>query len=70
VFGGFMLTLFITFKWKTKKMTKELSEGNPGYAKSILKSLVNFSITVLSPIILGVIFVITVLQKFFGVSLF
>jgi neurotransmitter:Na+ symporter, NSS family len=70
VFGGFMLTLFITFKWKTKKLTKELSEGSNGYSKSILKTLINFSITLLSPILLGVIFVITVLQKFFGVSLF
>ena len=70
VFGGFMLTLFITFKWKTSRLTKELSHGNPGYANSLLNKLINFAITVISPVLLGSIFLITVLQKFFAIHVF
>lgn len=70
VFGGFMLTLFITFKWKTHRLTKELSHGNPGYTNSWLKNFINFSITIISPVLLGSIFIITVLQKFFGIHVF
>lgn len=67
--GGFMLSLFVAFKWKTKNLTKEILQGNPNYDGSVIQKLVNFSITVICPIILGSIFLITLLTKFLGLDL-
>ncbi|MEQ9582795.1 MAG: hypothetical protein RIM68_11655, partial [Arenibacter sp.] len=67
--GGFMLSLFVAFKWKTKRLSEEIAQGNPGYEGSFIQKLVNFSITVICPIILGTIFLITMLTKFLGLDL-
>ncbi|QNL21908.1 sodium-dependent transporter [Hyphobacterium sp. CCMP332] len=67
--GGFMLSLFVAFKWKTKSLSEEIAQGNPGYEGSLIQKLVNFSITVICPIILGTIFLITMLTKFLGLDL-
>ena len=69
-FGGLMLTLFISFKWRTQSMTSEIYHGNPGYIQSPLRNFINLMITTISPLVLALIFVVTVLQKFFGVYLF
>lgn len=68
--GGFMLTVFIGFKWKTKNLSLEISKGNPGYEGSFLEKFVNIVITTVCPLLLGLIFVVTVLQKFLNVQIF
>lgn len=68
--GGFMLSLFIVFKWKTHRLTKEIGKGDPAYPGSRLEKYVNFTITTVCPIFLGLLFVVTVLQKFFNVQVF
>lgn len=68
--GGFLLTIFIAFKWKTKNLSKEISRGNPTYQGSLLEKFVNLMITTLCPLVIGMIFIITVLQKFVGINIF
>ncbi|MEM6262626.1 MAG: sodium-dependent transporter [Bacteroidota bacterium] len=65
--GGFLLTLFIAFRWKTHNMSKELELGFPGYLNSLAGKYINFVIVTVCPFVLGTIFLLTVLQKFFGV---
>ncbi len=64
--NGLLICLFVRFRWKRSQLTKELSEGNPNYATSWLEKYVSFSIGTFIPVILAVIFVNTVITKFFG----
>lgn len=68
--GGFLLTLFIAFRWKTHGMSEEILSGNPGYQGSFIQKFINAMITVICPVILGTIVVLTILEKFMGVSFF
>jgi len=68
--GGFLLTLFIGYKWKTRRLTKEILHGCPGYDRSFLQKFINLTITTIAPFFLGLIFLVTVLQKFAGIQIF
>jgi NSS family neurotransmitter:Na+ symporter len=68
--GGFLLSVFIAFKWKTANMSEEISHGNPTYRGSIWEKFFNVMITYVCPVVLGAMFVLTILQKFFGLEIF
>ena len=68
--GGLLLTIFIATRWKTKNLSDELSHGYEGYKGSLAEKFINIMIVYVSPLILGFVFILTVLQKFFGISLF
>jgi len=68
--GGFLMTIFIATKWKIANFNKELETGNEGYMGSFMQKYLNFALTIFAPIFLGLMFIITVLQKFFEVNLF
>lgn len=68
--GGFMLSLFIAFKWKSRNLTAELALGDPGYPGSKLQKFISFMIATVCPLFLGLLFVVTVLQKFFNIEVF
>ncbi len=68
--GGCLLTLFIAVKWKTSQLSAEIAIGYPSYQGSTLEKYVNIMITFICPVILGVMFITTLLQKFFNVALF
>lgn len=66
--GGFLLSVFIASKWKTERMSEEVSQGNPGYRGSVLEKFFNLMIRFVCPLVLGIMFLLTVLQKFFGIE--
>jgi len=68
--NGFLLCVFVSYRWKKKNLSEQLSIGNDGYIGSWVEKYVNFSLGTFIPVILLVIFVNTVAQKFFVVSLF
>ena len=68
--GGFLMSIFIATKWKLHNFNQELAIGYPGYLGSILNKFFNFAITIFAPLFLGVMFITTVLQKFFGIAIF
>jgi NSS family neurotransmitter:Na+ symporter len=68
--GGFLMCLFIAFKWKKGNLEEEVSIGNPGYMTSWIRPVLSFMITIVCPVVLGVITVMTMLTKFFGVAFF
>ncbi|MEL6192505.1 MAG: sodium-dependent transporter [Bacteroidota bacterium] len=67
--GGFLMSVFIATQWKTQSLSAEIASGNPNYEGSLVQGFVNLMITYVCPIVLGLIFVITVLQKFLGIQL-
>jgi len=68
--GGFLMTIFIATKWKKANFNDELEEGNPGYNGSLIQKYLNFSLSYFAPIFLGLMFVVTVLKKFFEIDIF
>jgi NSS family neurotransmitter:Na+ symporter len=68
--GGFLMSIFIAAKWKLHNFNQELAIGYPAYPGSILNKFLNFAITIFAPLFLGIMFVTTILQKFFGIAIF
>lgn len=68
--GGFFIAIFAVYIWKRRKLFRELSYGNPKFLKSWAAQYVGFCLQYIAPLVLGIIFVITVLEIFFGVHLF
>ena len=68
--GGFLMTIFITLRWRLSNFDKEISIGNNKYLGSFLNKYIDFTISFLAPLILGTMFIAAVLKKFFDTSLF
>jgi len=67
--GGFMIVSFAAFIWKKHNLNEEIAQGYDGYMGSFVQKYINFAITFICPLILGVLFLLTLLQTFFGISL-
>lgn len=68
--GGLLMSIFISQKWKNVQLAKEILSGYPQFIGSFAQRFLNIIITFIAPIALGLIFLSTVLQKFFYVQLF
>jgi NSS family neurotransmitter:Na+ symporter len=68
--NGFLLCIFVSYRWKKKQLSEELSIGSAGYKGSWVEKYVNFSLGTFIPVIVLFIFINTVANKFFAVSLF
>lgn len=68
--GGFLISVFVGWVWKKANLDEELAQGNPTYKGSFIQKYLNFAVSYLAPIVLGILFVLTVLSKFAGFELF
>ena len=66
--GGFLLSLFVAFRWKTHGLAQEILSGNPGFEGSGVQRFINLMITTICPAVLGLITMLTILSKFFGIE--
>ena len=67
--GGFFITIFGAYVWKKHNLDEEITKGFTGYKKSFIKKYLDVTLLFICPVILGIIFILTVSQKFFGVDL-
>jgi len=67
--GGFLTSVFGIYIWKRKNLFQELNEGNEKFYGSWISKYVAFSLQYICPVILGIVFLITVLETFFGIKL-
>jgi NSS family neurotransmitter:Na+ symporter len=68
--GGFMISIFTAYRWKTLNLSEELATGYPGYKGSLIEMFINVMISFVCPLIIGSVFIITILQKFIGITIF
>ena len=66
--GGLLIVTFAAYVWKKENLDQEISLGADNYMNSAMRKYLSFAISYLCPLILGVIFVLTVLSKFFGIN--
>ena len=69
-FGGLMVSIFAIYVWKRRKLFRELSHGHPEFPRTIVARYISFSLQYICPPVLGAIFIITILEIFFGVMIF
>jgi NSS family neurotransmitter:Na+ symporter len=67
--NGFLVCIFVIYKWKKHNLSEELEQGAPNYKSSLFERYVNFSISTFIPVILLLIFINTVALKYFGTAL-
>ena len=67
--NGFLLCVFVSYRWKKKQLSEELSIGNENYRGSWVEKYINFSLGTFIPVVVLFIFLNTVTTKFFGFSL-
>ena len=68
--NGFLLCVFVSYRWKSKRLSEELSIGNKDYKGSWVEKYINFSLGTFIPVIVLLIFINTVAIKFFAIHLF
>jgi NSS family neurotransmitter:Na+ symporter len=66
--GGCLMCIFIVRRWKIGNMNDELAIGNPHYHDSFIKKYINFTIQYVCPVLLGVLSILIIIDKFFGLE--
>ncbi len=66
--GGCLIAIFTSHIWKKHNLDKELAKGSPSYENSFIQKYLNFAISYFAPVVLGIVFILTVLFKFFGIQ--
>jgi len=69
LFGGFFIVLFAGYIWKKHNLDEEISFGYANYKNSFARILINLGVTVVGPILLFLLFIVVVLNNFFGIDL-
>ncbi len=68
-FNGFLICVFVIYRWKKVNFNAELDHAEPSYKGSFYEKYVDFSVGTFIPVILLLIFINTVALKFFGTGL-
>jgi neurotransmitter:Na+ symporter, NSS family len=67
--GGFMISVFTAYVWKKENFNLEMANGDEEITGSFLQKYVDFAIGYICPLLLGTIFIITVLDNFLGIRI-
>ncbi|MBX2916198.1 MAG: sodium-dependent transporter [Cyclobacteriaceae bacterium] len=66
--GGCLMSIFISRKWGIENMDAELVHGNNNYLKSRVRIFLHITIKWIAPILLGLLSIVIILEKFFGIE--
>jgi neurotransmitter:Na+ symporter, NSS family len=64
--GGCLMCLFIAARWRINRLDQELTKGNTYYIGSWVQRYLNFCIVYICPALLGVLSILIIVDKFFG----
>jgi Na+-dependent transporters of the SNF family len=67
--GGCLMCVFVTYRWKINNMHEELAIGSDGYMSSGIKKYIHFMISYVCPALLGVLSILIIFDKFFGIDI-
>jgi len=68
--GGVLITIFTAYVWKKHNLIEELRIGNDKLKGSWKEKYIDFTVSYLCPFFLAIVFIFTVLGRFFGISPF
>lgn len=67
--GGCLIVFFAGYIWKKHNLHEEIAQGYTNYDSSFVKKFLNLSILVLCPVLLAILFIMVLLNNFFGFSI-
>lgn len=67
--GGFLIATFAAYAWRKENLNKELEQGFPGLQGTLVEKYIDVSLRYICPLILGSMFIVTVLSKFFNIHI-
>jgi len=68
--GGLLISFFAAYIWRKENLDEEISVGDSEYMGSFVQKFMNVTISFVCPLILAMLFVFTVLDRFFGIKFF
>ena len=68
--GGCLIVIFAAYVWHKENLSAEIAQGADGFKGSFLEKYIHFAVGYLCPAVLSIIFVLTVLNLYFGISFF
>ncbi|MGF1532329.1 MAG: sodium-dependent transporter [Bernardetiaceae bacterium] len=68
--GGFLISIFTAYVWRKERLDLEVSTGFLDYPNTLVSRYIGFALRYICPVVLGGIFIFTVLDRFFGVKVF
>jgi NSS family neurotransmitter:Na+ symporter len=66
--GGCLMCVFIARQWKIQNLNHELAEGNTGFTGSFIQKYIHITISYVCPVLLGILSVLIIIDKFWGIS--
>jgi NSS family neurotransmitter:Na+ symporter len=66
--GGCLMCIFIARRWKIHNLNKEITSGNPSFMGTFAQKYINFTILYTCPILLGIMSVLIIIEKFYGLT--
>jgi neurotransmitter:Na+ symporter, NSS family len=66
--GGCLMCIFISRSWGIHNMDKELAHGSDSYMNSALRKYLHVSIRWICPILLGIMSILIIIEKFVGIE--
>lgn len=66
--GGCLMCIFISRTWKIENMHNEIAISEPNYQASFLKKYLNVTIGWICPILLGILSIMVIIEKFWGLD--
>lgn len=68
--GGLLISLFVAYRWRIFRLSDEIEQGHPRFKGSFGEKFITIMLSVVSPLVVAVVLLETILQKFFGATLF
>ena len=65
--GGCLISIFVAYVWKKEKLFDEIANGYQHIHTSWIRYYLHFTLSYICPSILGILFILTMLGRFFGV---
>jgi NSS family neurotransmitter:Na+ symporter len=67
--GGFLISIFVAYKWKVQRAADEIEKGNQKFRGSLSEKFFNIVISYVSPVVVGLMVIVILLNKFVGLDL-
>lgn len=68
--GGCCIVSFVAYVWKKEALHEELAHGHKGYKSGFIQHFIGCTVSYVSPVLLALLFVVVLLDNFFGISIF
>lgn len=69
-FGGLMISIFVAYQWRFSYFNKEIEQGHDNFKGSFIQRFISVMLGFVSPVFVAAILVVTIMETFFGISVF